>query len=226
MKSIILLSGGLDSAVCFKRAVDETAAVLALWFDYGQPAARQEASASRRMARRFNVRHKSIALPWLKPLLPAEFKASSARLRTALGDEKAEAEAARAVWVPNRNGIFINVAAAFAESLDCDSIVAGFNAEEGASFPDNSTQYVEAANAALALSTLRRPRVISYTADLDKMEILAMARRIGAPLDLIWSCYYGGEEMCGECVSCQRLLRAVREEYDEDLKVLLSRFRK
>ena len=224
MKSVALLSGGLDSVVGCKRAADETKVELALTFDYGQPAAEREVEAAGAIAKRLGISQRTIKLAWLGEMLPEGLKGKGPEAE--LGDEKAELEAARAVWVPNRNGVFINVAAAFAEVLDCDQVVAGFNAEEGASFPDNSQEYIEAANAALEFSTLRKPRVVSYTAGMNKAEILRLGRKIGAPLELIWSCYYGGKEMCGECLSCRRVLRALREEEADGLRVLASRFKK
>jgi 7-cyano-7-deazaguanine synthase len=116
---------------------------------------------------------------------------------------------AAAVWVPNRNGVFINIAAAFAESLGCEAVVCGFNAEEGQTFPDNTAEYAQAATAALAYSTLSQVRVWSPTQDLTKVEIVALARRIGAPLQHVWSCYEPGPEPCGECESCLRFARAM-----------------
>jgi len=220
MKAVVLLSGGLDSTVCFKRAVDETEVRLALTFDYGQAAVERELEAAREMTRRYGVKHAVIDLPWMEELLPARLQKGSR------WEEKPDEEAAASVWVPNRNGVFVNVAAAFAEAMDCEQVVAGFNAEEGALFPDNSREYINAANAALGLSTMKKSKLVSYTADKSKAEILRMAREVKAPLDLVWSCYYGGEEMCGDCLSCQKLLRALKQEWNEDLEVLASRIKK
>ena len=40
-------------------------------------------------------------------------------------------ETAHLVWVPNRNGLFINIAASYGDAFGYDHIVVGFNAEEG-----------------------------------------------------------------------------------------------
>ena len=174
MKSVVLLSGGLDSAVCLKRAADETEVVLALTFDYGQPAAKREVEAAEEICGRLRVKHRTIRLEWLGEMLPEGLKTETPAPEP--GDEEAEQEAVRRVWVPNRNGVFVNIAGAFAEALGCDQIVAGFNAEEGASFPDNSQEYIEAANAALGLSTLRKPKLVSYTAEMNKAEMSKVER--------------------------------------------------
>ena len=65
MPAVVLLSGGLDSAVNLKRALDETGVAVALTFDYGQRAARKEAAAAALMCRELGVAHRLIELPWL-----------------------------------------------------------------------------------------------------------------------------------------------------------------
>ena len=212
-RSIILLSAGLDSAVNLQRAQQATEIVLVLTFDYGQLAAARETAAARAMCERLRVRQRVVRLPWLKRISGSALTASECAVpepRREDLDSAAAEETARAVWVPNRNGVFANIAAAFADALDCALIVAGFNAEEAVTFPDNSPEFVRAINRALRLSTLRHPRLICYTQDLDKAAIVRWGREIGAPLDLVWSCYRGGEEHCWRCESCLRLARALR----------------
>jgi 7-cyano-7-deazaguanine synthase len=115
------------------------------------------------------------------------------------------------VWVPNRNGVLINTAAAFAERLGAERVVVGFNREEAATFPDNSADYLERASRALELSTATQARVFCYTIDWDKSTIVRRLREEIAdfPFDLLWSCYEGGTVRCGVCESCRRLERAL-----------------
>ena len=89
---------------------------------------------------------------------------------TDLDDLERSATTAKAVWVPNRNGIFLNVAAGIAESLGVGLLYVGFNAEESASFPDNSADYVEAVNKSLFYSTGNRVRVVAPPLKLRKTE--------------------------------------------------------
>jgi 7-cyano-7-deazaguanine synthase len=216
MPAIVLLSGGLDSAVNLKRAADDTGVALALTFDYAQRAADREVAAAALMCRALDISHRVIELPWLADI------SASALTRPESGIPEVSPEAleegrvtggatAEAVWVPNRNGIFVNIAAAFAEGLGADTIVAGFNAEEAATFPDNSPEFVAAANRALEFSALRAPRLVSYTQDLAKADIVRLGREIGAPLSCVWSCYRGEQDQCWRCESCARLERALRE---------------
>lgn len=213
-KSVVLLSGGLDSTVAFKKVYDETNVILALSFNYGQRAAQKEIEAAKRICQRFSVKHRVIDLPWLKEITATSLvdrKKALPQLKESELDNKAgkASESAQAVWVPNRNGIFINIAAAFCEILEADLLVTGFNAEEAATFPDNSPQFIGAINASLQFSTLKDMEVVSPTLGFDKAGIVDLGIEIGAPLEEIWSCYEDGDRMCGKCESCMRLKRAL-----------------
>lgn len=205
MKAVAVLSGGLDSTVSLAAAARTLEVVLALTFDYGQRAARREREASAKIAKRYRIPHRVVGLPWLAGIT-----------RTALVDRKARLpkhemsiRSAKAVWVPNRNGVFLEIAAAHAESLGAKRIVTGFNREEAATFPDNSKAYVTALNRALSFSTANGVEALSFTADLDKRGIVRLGRRLGAPIELVWPCYEGGRRWCGSCESCLRSLRAL-----------------
>jgi len=202
MASVLLLSGGLDSLVAAWAAREEHPPRLALTFDYGQRAAAREAEAALSVAAEMGADHRLVKLPWMSRLMPAS-----------LGDPESDlADATDAsVWVPARNAVFVSIAAAHAEALDCDTIVCGFNAEEAATFADNSPEFLERCNAMLELATQNRPRLISPTLDLSKREIAALGLELGAPLHLTWSCYGPGPEHCWVCPSCRRLKAALQE---------------
>jgi 7-cyano-7-deazaguanine synthase len=213
MRSIILLSSGLDSAAAFKMAYDSSEIVAALTFDYGQRAAEKEIDHAHAMCRRFFVRHKVIEVPWLMEVtataLVNKKKAVPRPKREELDDIKGRAaETAHAVWVPNRNGAFINIAGCFADAMKVDQIICGFNAEEGATFPDNTPEFVEAVNKSLSYSTENHAKVVAPVISMTKEEIIKEGLRIEAPFDLSWSCYFSDEKPCGTCESCMRRARA------------------
>lgn len=199
MKSVILLSGGLDSTVCLKRAVDDSAAFVALTFDYGQKAAAREIESAQKICSLYSVPHRVISLPFLANLGDCALTAEN---RAVPEFDPAESDF-KSLWVPNRNGLFVNIGACFAEALTCDTVVAGFNLEEARLFPDNSPEFINATNRALQFSTISGVRLFSYTAHLTKKQIVALGREIGAPIELTWSCYGGGEHQCGKCRSCK-----------------------
>lgn len=210
--AVALLSGGLDSAVAAAAWVAEGGSLaLCLTFDYGQRAAAREAAAAQALASRWRVAWRGIALPWLAAASQTAGCAlvdSGRPLPTGTLASPGDQGSADAVWVPARNAVFIAVAAAWAEALGVPVVLAGFNREEAATFPDNSPEFLRAAGAFLATGTRSGVRVESPTLHLDKLGIAALARRFGlGPADL-WSCYRGGSAPCGECESCLRSARA------------------
>ena len=208
-KAVVLLSGGLDSTAAVALAPElgcEPAA--ALFFDYGQHAARKEELAARGIAGFYSIPFERIELPWMA-------KFSKSALVAGAGEpprwspDRLDDTAPRDVWVENRNGIFLNVAAFYAAEQGMDAVVVGFNREEAAAFPDNSGEYVDRVNRALELSLGRRVRVIAPTLGMTKREIVARALALDIPWEFLWSCYRGGNLPCGSCESCLRLKRAV-----------------
>lgn len=217
-KAIILLSAGLDLSVSFMAARKQYQVVLALTFDYGQRASKSEIEYSRKICEKYGVAHRAINLDWLASITNTALVNREADVPILDVDELDSIlgrtlETANAVWVPNRNGVFINIAASFAESMDASTIITGFNAEEAATFPDNSPQYVEAINEALNFSTQNGVQVFSPTQNLNKTEIVNLGVQLDLPWNLIWSCYKEADNagrMCGECESCMRMVRAAR----------------
>jgi len=215
MTSIALLSSGLDSVVAFKKELDAHGVALAITFDYGQRAAAKEIEMARLICKRYSVRHLVMELSWLEEVTGTSLvnrgekvtELSEKELDETTGKAK---ETAHLVWVPNRNGLFINIAAAYADAFDYDHIVTGFNAEEGATFPDNSMAFVKAINKSLSYSCEKKVEVVAPVGALDKVEIIREGVKIGAPLDLSWSCYLSGAKPCGKCESCMRRARAFK----------------
>jgi len=208
----VLLSGGLDSAVSLVQALKETDVALSLTFDYGQRAAEKEKNAAAALSAHYKINHRVLEVPFLKEITRTALVSEREDLPepglSELDDNEKSVVSAALVWVPNRNGVFINIAAAFAEAYHCGIIVTGFNREEAATFPDNSRDFVSAANNALSYSTLNKVRLVSYTQQLDKVEIIKLGLKNGLPFQHVWSCYRGEEKMCGRCESCLRFRRA------------------
>lgn len=215
VRSVILLSGGLDSAANLALCAEHDLPVLALTADYGQRAFEPELKAARALCEYYGVRHESLDLRWLGALGGSSLtsrKLDVPDVATGLLDDAATTRAsAKAVWVPNRNGVLINAAAAYAERLGAQRVVVGFNIEEAATFPDNSAEYLGRASDALAFSTANQVVVHCYTTELNKREIVAELRRLARafPIERVWSCYHEGPKPCGACESCRRLARAV-----------------
>ncbi len=210
MKSIVLLSSGLDSTVAFKEAYDNSAEVLCVTFDYGQRAKEKEIEFAKAICKRFNVSHTIIALPWYGTFRGALTGSEKLpEISDSDLDNKAIAQkTAEQVWVPARNVVFLSIGAALAENYGYDVIVTGFDAEEAATFPDKTPDFVERFNEMLKFGTLVHPSVYTPLISMSKADIVRRGIEIDAPLEWSWSCYEGREKPCGECESCRRRKRA------------------
>lgn len=203
MRAVVLLSGGLDSVVSMFLARQKAEIALAVTFDYGQKSRQNEIQAAGSICSNYGIRHEVVALPFMKAMKSGIIENS--------GIEELQP------WVPNRNGVFINIAAAFAEDMGADLIICGFNREEGVDFPDNSKDFIMAANKALYYSTLNHVRLVSMVEDMDKVEIVKAALNLNIDLGMIWSCYRPGTRPCGQCPSCLRNKEAYKKagiDYD------------
>jgi 7-cyano-7-deazaguanine synthase len=159
-----------------------------------------------------------VALPWYRNLVsnpvmgagevPCREDAAAAGVVTG-----APRDLLKEAWIPNRNCVFLSVGGAYAEALGACGVVMGLNREEAAVFPDNSLDFLESMSRVLAVSTLSGVRALCYTIGMTKREIVELGARIGAPLDLVYSCYRrsADQRMCGVCQSCVRVKAALAE---------------
>jgi 7-cyano-7-deazaguanine synthase len=210
-RGIVLLSGGLDSTVSLALAQKSFDLRIAIFFDYRQHASSREEACSREIARHYGLSYKRIELPWLGDLSSSVLisgKGKPPRL-SPVNLDKRGVQSSRSTWVENRNGIFINIAAAFAAVSGCEILVTGFNREEAEAYPDNSSEFLELVNRALEVGAGSPVRVESPTISMTKRDIVKEGVNLSVPWNLLWSCYRGGDVMCGTCESCLRLKRAV-----------------
>ncbi|MFH1223504.1 MAG: 7-cyano-7-deazaguanine synthase [Pseudomonadota bacterium] len=232
-KALVLCSAGLDSTYNLLRARTDFKEVQALFVDYSHKAASQEYLRVKRLCMALKLHFIKIDLPWYRTLNSSltssarpvsqfgSFETISSPSITGAGAPAGTPGAAQkpSEWVPNRNAVFVNAAAAVAESGGFDTIVIGINKEEAERYPDNTAEFIHRANSLLELSTLTKPRVMSYSADMAKPAIFAhlqpLLKEFNLGKEYIWSCYSSYEKMCGYCESCLRLKHAIRENQKE-----------
>lgn len=208
-KAIILLSGGLDSLVAlgFSKLSDDYNVELALTFDYGQKAVKEEIEASKKICDYYKIEHRVIKLDWLKEITRTSLVASD----SVPTEDFETSKSAEAVWVPNRNALFINIAASFCDSFGYKYILYGANKEEAGNFPDNTEEFRTQITELFKTSTLVQPQVVAPLINCTKGDIVRIAVEKSMPLDLVMSCYNSGEGHCGKCESCHYLKKALLE---------------
>lgn len=173
--NLVLLSGGLDSALVWLMAKENGEKTHALWFDYGQAQAKEEFSAMKLFADRVG----------------AEFS---------IGKIQALAKSDDVVFV-GRNLLFIAHAIPVAAQIGADKIWIGCNWTDRERFPDCRIEFLRAADeCAMAYGiNLMRPLIGS-----TKQEIMGILRALGFDWDDFWSCYAPKSgKPCGECLACK-----------------------
>jgi 7-cyano-7-deazaguanine synthase len=195
VRSLVLLSGGVDSAVVLADSVHRHGAdqVGAVSFAYGQSHKRQELLSATVVASHYGVRHQVVNLG-------SVFGASAL---TGVGEiPDHHADAPDATEVPGRNLVLLSVAAAVADGLGCGRVAFGANAADAGGYPDCRPQFIEALREAIRLGTRNHVFLHAPLLYCSKAEVVSLGRRLGTPLELTWSCYRGGEEPCRSCGAC------------------------
>lgn len=218
-KAISVLSGGLDCCVAtsvYAKDYD----IHAITFNYGQKAFMRELQAAKEICEKMNWTHEVIDLPWLSKISTSSLNTSEDIPEVSvddLDDLKKSTQTASSVWVPARNMVFTSIAVSYAESIGAEIIIVGWDKEEAATFPDNSKEFLETFNELIDVGSPEKIRIEAPAIDLDKEEIVDLGIKVGAPMELSYSCYKGGIKHCGVCESCMRRKRAFESLGVEDM---------
>lgn len=201
MKAVVLLSGGLDSATALWWAKTRGFGAVCLSVRYGQRHEREilaaKALAKRAGARLYEIR---LSLPWLKSSALVD---RTKRLPD-LPLSKIGRGGVPATYVPGRNTIFLALAASLADAVEATAVVIGANQLDYSGYPDCRGPYLAAFEKAARRGTRRTSlKILAPLLRLDKAGIVRLARRLGVPTELTWSCYAGGKRPCGKCDSCK-----------------------
>ncbi len=223
---VVLFSGGLDSTTALAWALKRYDRVQALTFDYGQRH-RVEVGLARRAARRLGVPHAVLKVDLRQVGGSALTDPGIALPRSARRPGKPAGPPA--TYVPFRNGIFLALAAAWAEARGIRDLVCGFHVADSPDYPDTTRAFVKAMEKAVRAGTKAAfggpaPRIVAPLIGLDKAGIIRKGLRLGADYAHSVSCYAGAERPCGTCSSCRFRAEAWKAAGRED--PLLARLRK
>lgn len=201
---VVVLSGGMDSAVllAFYRALNYE--VHAISFDYGQRH-RRELESAKAVAHFGKVAsHEVVDLSSLRRL----FKGSSQTDATvAVPHGHYTDESMKKTVVPNRNMIMISIAAAHAISLKAETLAFGAHSGDHAIYPDCRPEFSRALAKALALADWSPTRLAAPFVDMTKAQICSLGASLKVEFEETWSCYdpqeRGGVAVhCGRCGTC------------------------
>ena len=223
-RAVVLLSGGMDSAVCAALAARDYGAAAAVHISYGQRTEERERQSFLAICRRLNILDQ----------LMVRNDALSAIGGSALTDEGIavpDSDAAGpglpghgipgsgipVTYVPFRNAHFLAVAVSWAEVLGAGKVYIGAVEQDSSGYPDCRPEYYRAFNEVVRAGTKDGLiQVVTPLIAMRKFEIVRLGLELNAPFDLTWSCYQREDRACGVCDSCILRLRAFREAGAED----------
>jgi len=220
-RAVVLLSGGLDSAVTLAVAVREGFDCLALSFEYGQRH-RVELKCARRIAEILGaIEHRLVKLD------PSVFAGSALTDGAELPEDRDLRKIGRdipATYVPARNTVFLAMALGVAEQIGAFDIFIGANAVDYSGYPDCRPAYLQAFEALANLATKAgiegagRYRIHAPLLQLTKGQIVRKALELGVDLALTSSCYDpdASGRPCGRCDACILRRRGFAEAGVED----------
>lgn len=214
--AVVLLSGGLDSATCLALARAQGFACHGLTINYGQRH-HLEIAAAQRVAQSLGVKRHLVLDFDLRPIggsaLTADILVPKGRSTADMSQE------IPVTYVPARNTIFLSLALAWAETLECLDIFIGVNALDYSGYPDCRPQFIKAfqdmARLATRLGTEEGKAFNIHTPliSLSKAQIIQTGLKLGVDYSLTHSCYdpTPAGNACGRCDSCLLRLKGFQD---------------
>ena len=213
-RAVVLLSGGLDSAVVAAWAVKKDKQhIFPLVVDYQQQH-RQELQCAENVVAIYRALYEGFVEPIqsLRVMFQSGIKGSAltdseVRMPRSKGEEP---EAA--AYVPGRNTFLLSLAASYAEQVGAQRIYVGFTVR---GFPDCRPSYVAAFNAMLKRGLFKKVEVVAPLIRKTKVDVMKLAHQLGVPIEETRSCLRTGKHPCGTCSSCTIRRNAIEATRDD-----------
>ena len=215
-RSVVLLSGGLDSATTLAICRHEGFEAHALSFDYGQRH-KLELQAANRVAAALRVHDHRIATIDLRVFGGSALTADLAVPKNR-EHEHGEPREIPITYVPARNTIFLSYALAWCEVLGAADIFIGANAIDYSGYPDCRPEFISAFETLARLATKAgvegtKFQIHAPLISMSKADIVRKGAELGVDFSLTHSCYDPTPEgfACGQCDSCAIRLAGFRD---------------
>jgi 7-cyano-7-deazaguanine synthase len=194
-RALVLLSGGVDSAVSLYWALSQGWNLATIECEYYMRPDRERQACRRLRAHAAVQETISVPLDFVREVADLP----SGLISPALAG-------APEGYIPSRNLLFYSLAAYYAELGGRGIIVGGHNRTDSESFPDAGERFFVQLNDLLRLSMWSHPKILTRIVlpliDMDKSQVIKLGKSLGVPFELTWSCYYDAEVPCGTCESC------------------------
>lgn len=197
-KTVLVLSGGMDSTTLLYKLIKEGKEVRAISFDYGQRHSRELKQAAK-TCKALGIPHEIVKMAFMRDLISN----SSLTGDIPVPHGHYAEESMKKTVVPNRNMIMASIAIGWAVNLEYDEIALGVHAGDHAIYPDCRPDFVEALRNISAIANFKSIGIYAPFLYLDKGDIAIEGTNLGVDYSLTHTCYEGTAEPCGKCGACQ-----------------------
>lgn len=213
--AVVLLSGGMDSAVTAAIAKEQGYDIACLHLNYGQRTQERELKQFNKLCDEFGAVSR----------LVTDVRFLSQIGGSSLTDEKIEitdadldSEEIPTSYVPFRNANILAIATSWAEVIGATALYIGAVYEDSSGYPDTRREFFEAFEQVIATGTKPSTQIKIETPiiDMNKDEIIKKGQELNVPFSETWSCYRNNDVACGKCDSCGLRLRAFSRVGMED----------
>lgn len=219
MKSLIVLSGGLDSTVALAEALEQNdwdpEKIGAVTFTYGQLHYKEIGAAKEIVQYYGMIDHIVIDLPLIfagtDSVLIAENELEMPR--SSYEDMEDSDVGVSPTYVPYRNGNFLSMATTMALVKGASEVWAGMHAEDAHNwaYPDCTPEFIGAMANAIYVGSYHKVRLVTPHEWRTKSDVVNTGLRLSVPFELTWSCYDGDEYHCGTCPTCVGRIQAFKD---------------
>jgi len=204
--AVVLMSGGMDSAVCAALAIQDQYQIAALHLNYGQRTEKRELECYNQLCMHFNVKHRLIVdVSHLSKIGGSSLTDFSIEIEDAHLDNTEIPP----TYVPFRNANILAIGVSWAEVIGAEAIYIGAMEQDSSGYPDCRLTFFEAFQQLINTGTkpATHIKVITPIINLTKTDIVKIGIELGVPFEYTWSCYRNNDIACGKCDSCALRLR-------------------
>lgn len=213
--AVVLISGGMDSALCAGIAHSEGYEIAALHLNYGQRTEKREFLSFNQICEHYNaIARLVVDVKYFSQIGGSSLTDNSIDIPPANFDK----DSIPNTYVPFRNANILCIAASWAEVIGAEAIFIGAVEDDSSGYPDCRASFFEAMENAIQLGTKPETniKIVTPIINLSKMQIVQKAIEIGVPLNYTWSCYQNDDKACGHCESCKLRLKGFSQAGFED----------
>ena len=210
-KSVIILSGGLDSTTLLYDIISQGEDVYAISFNYNQKH-KKELKLAKKTCKLLNIPHKILNLKMLGDIAPSALTRDDQEIP----DGHYEDDNMKQTVVPNRNMVMLSLATAYAIGIKAKKLYYGAHSGDHAIYPDCRKEFIDKMSEVIKICDWNSVELSAPYWNMDKGDIVIRGLHLGVKYKNTWTCYKGKRKACGKCGACQERILAFKKAQVRD----------